>query len=89
MNNLKALIEEYKAKHRHENGKPYTQNDIAEMAQVDPATLSRYANDQINSVNIEIWQKLADFFKVPGEQIFRVMPSVENTPNKKQRNVRS
>jgi transcriptional regulator with XRE-family HTH domain len=74
VNNLKHLIEEYKSKHRRPDGTPYTQSDIATMAKVDPATLSRYVNDQINSVNIEIWQKLADFFGVPGEAIFAVKP---------------
>lgn len=74
MNNLKALIRDYQRKHRNPDGSGITQVQIAEKAEVDPATLSRYANNQIGSVNLEIWQKLADFFGVPGEAIFTVTP---------------
>lgn len=88
LNNLKNLIEDYKAKNRRTDGTPYTQSDIATMANVDPATLSRYVNNQINSVNIEIWQRLADFFGVPGEQIFTVKPGKQVNESKR-RNVRS
>jgi transcriptional regulator with XRE-family HTH domain len=87
VNNLKTLIEDYKANNRREDGSRFTQNDIASMAEVDPATLSRYINNQINSVNLEVWQKLSDFFGVPGEQIFRVIPNAPDEPtDKKQRN---
>jgi hypothetical protein len=54
VNNLKTLIEDYKANNRREDGSRFTQNDIASMAEVDPATLSRYINNQINSVNLEV-----------------------------------
>ena len=86
MNNLKNLIEDYKAKNRRADGSPITQTDIATMAEVDPATMSRYVNDQINSVNLEIWQKLADFFGVPGEEIFTVQPSKKQSHNRSKRN---
>ena len=75
MNNLKSLIRAYQSKHKNPDGTTITQVQIAEKAEVDPATLSRYANNQIGSVNLEIWQKLSDFFGVDGEEIFTVKPS--------------
>ena len=75
MNNLKKIIREYQELHKKPDGTIITQVQIAEKAEVDPATLSRYANNQIGSVNFEIWQKLADFFGVDGEEIFTVKPS--------------
>ena len=87
VNNLKYLIREYQKANKNEDGSEPTQAQIAEKAKLDATTLSRYANNQINSVNIEIWQKLADFFGVPGEQIFRIIPNKPFDPMQpKQRN---
>ena len=88
MNNLKALIRNYQEQHKNPDGTNITQVQIAEKAQVDPATLSRYANNQIGSVNLEIWQKLADFFGVEGYEIFTVKPNKPygDTPQPKRRN---
>jgi transcriptional regulator with XRE-family HTH domain len=77
VNKLRVLIDDYKANNRRIDGSPMTQSDIATLAGVDPATLSRYVNNQINSVNIEVWQKLANFFEVSGEEIFTVKPEKE------------
>lgn len=72
MNNLKYLIRQYQATNKRADGTEYTQEDIADMAGVNVTTLSRYANNQIGSVNWEIWQKLAEFFNVEGSEIFDV-----------------
>jgi transcriptional regulator with XRE-family HTH domain len=87
VNNLKMLIRDYQKRNKRLDGSEPTQEEIAKDAQINVTTLSRYANNQINSVNFEIWQKLSDFFGVPGEQIFRVIPNVPDEPtDKKQRN---
>jgi transcriptional regulator with XRE-family HTH domain len=77
MNNLKTLIRDYQSRNKKPDGSLLTQHEIAEMADVDPATLSRYANNQIGSINLEIWQKLVNFFGVEGYEIFNMRPDAE------------
>ena len=67
VNHLPELVKAYKQSH------PGTkQEDIAIQADIHPITLSRYINSQINSVNLDVWIKLSNFFQVPGHEIFDI-----------------
>ena len=67
INHLPELVKAYK-----QNNPEMKQEDIALQADIHPVTLSRYINSQINSVNLDVWIKLTNFFKVPGHEIFDI-----------------
>jgi transcriptional regulator with XRE-family HTH domain len=74
VNKLKFFIRQKQAAYKRETGKNLPQVAIAVALGIDPATLSQYANNKIGSVNWEIWEKLADYFGVSGDEIFNVLP---------------
>ena len=74
VNRLKALIRQKQAAYKRETGKHLPQNVIAVHLGIDPTTLSLYMNNKVGSVNWDIWEKLADYFGVSGEEIFNVLP---------------
>ena len=67
VNHLPELVKTYKQKNPE-----IKQEDIALQADIHPVTLSRYINSQINSVNLDVWIKLSNFFQVPGHEIFDI-----------------
>jgi hypothetical protein len=77
VNNMPRLIEikkeEYRAKHNTE----LTEVVMAVQAGLNPATFSHYKNSKVDSVNWEVWHKLAAYFGVPGHEIFDVLPDDE------------
>lgn len=78
VNRLPQLIEAYQKKHLNPNTKkPYTEAEIAALAGIDKTTFSRYKNSLIGSVDLKVWQRLANFFEVDGSQIFNVLPEKE------------
>lgn len=74
VNRLKNLIRYKQAQHKRETGKHLPQSTMAVEIGIDPATLSLYMNDKTGVINWEIWQKLADYLDVPGDEIFNVSP---------------
>jgi DNA transposition AAA+ family ATPase len=74
VNNLKTLIRQKQEAYKAETGKLVKQYLIADEIGIDPATLSQYMNGKIGSVNWEVWQKLANYFGVSGDEIFNVQP---------------
>jgi transcriptional regulator with XRE-family HTH domain len=76
-NRLKTLIREKQAEYKKQHGKHLPQHIIAAELGVDPATLSEYMNNKIASVNWDIWQRIANYFGIPGYEIFNVMPDDE------------
>ena len=74
VNRLKMLIREKQAEYKKRNGKHLPQHVIAVELGLDPATLSEYMNGRVGSVNWELWQKFANYFDVPGHEIFDVIP---------------
>jgi transcriptional regulator with XRE-family HTH domain len=74
INNLKKLIREKQAKHREQTGQNLPQHAIATYTGIDPATLSEYMNDKLSTLNWEVWQKLANYLGVSGDEIFNVLP---------------
>lgn len=77
MNRVKELVEEYKKTHRREDGTELTQKDIAELMGVDPSILSRYMRGYTSRVDFDVWQRMANFFKVDGSKVFNVTPDTD------------
>jgi transcriptional regulator with XRE-family HTH domain len=78
VNRLPELIKQHQKKHKNPNTKkPYTEAEIAALAGIDKTTFSRYKNGLIGSVDLTVWQRLADFFGVDGSEIFNVSPKKE------------
>lgn len=77
VNNLPELIKEKQDKYREEHNKELTELYIAVGIGINPTTLSHYKNGKTESVNWEIWQKLAAYFGVTGDKIFNVIPDDE------------
>jgi transcriptional regulator with XRE-family HTH domain len=74
VNNLKNLIRQHQEAHKAKTGKHLQQHVIAVHIGIDPATLSEYMNDKLTTVNWEVWQKLANYLGVSGDEIFNVQP---------------
>lgn len=74
VNKLRDFVEAEQARLKAELGRDVNQNEIAVMIQVNPATLSRYINGKPDSINWDIWKKLADYFGVKGSDLFDVVP---------------
>ena len=77
VNRLKTLIREKQAEHKKQTGKFLQQHVIAVGMGIDPATLSEYMNDKIGSVNWDLWQRMVNYFGVPGHEIFDMLPDEE------------
>ena len=77
MNKLPKLVEDYQTEHRERTGQEIYQRDIAKMAGIDVSTFSRYVNGHVGSINLDIWQRLSDFFGVEGHEIFDLTPQGE------------
>jgi hypothetical protein len=77
VNRLKTLIREKQAEYKKRTGKNLQQHVIAVEMGIDPATLSEYMNDKIGSVNWDLWQRIVNYFGIPGYEIFNVMPDDE------------
>jgi hypothetical protein len=77
VNRLKALIKEKQAKHRQETGKNLPQHIIAVELGLDPSSLSEYINNKFASVSWDVWQRMVNYFGVPGDEIFNVTPDDE------------
>lgn len=79
MNKLPELVKQYQEKHKDpKTEKVPTEAQIATLAGIDKTTFSRYKNGLIGSVDLDVWQRLADFFKVDGSEIFNVSPNAED-----------
>lgn len=74
VNKLKNLIRQKQEAYKTETGKHLKQYLIADEIGIDPATLSEYMNDNVGSVKWDVWQKLANYFGVSGDEIFNVLP---------------
>lgn len=77
VNRLGEYIEREQQKLAKEKGRSVNQNEIAVYIGVNPATLSRYINGKPDSINWDIWKKLADYFDVKGSDLFDVLPGDE------------
>ena len=77
VNRLKALIQEKQAEHRKRTGKNLPQHMIAVELDIDPSTLSEYINNKVASVNWNVWQRMVNYFGVPGHEIFDMLPDDE------------
>jgi hypothetical protein len=78
VNNLPRLIEAKKAQYRAEHNAELTEVRIAVESGVNPATFSAYKNTKGESINWDVWQKLAVYFGVAGHEIFDVLPDEED-----------
>ena len=79
VNKLPQLIEAYQEKTKDpKTERVITEAEIAKLAGIDKTTFSRYKNGLIGSVDLTIWQRLADFFGVDGSEIFNVSPKKES-----------
>ena len=74
MNRLPEIVENYQKDYEEKHGKKITEAEIATLAGIDKATFSRYKNSLIGSVNIEVWQRLVNFFDIDGCEIFSLKP---------------
>lgn len=70
VNRIGIVIREYQAEKERVTGQRITQAQIATEAGIDPATLSRYANDLTNSYRRDVLDKLGRFFNVGIEGLF-------------------
>jgi hypothetical protein len=77
VNNLKNLIRQQQEAHKAKTGQFLHQHVIAVHIGIDPATLSQYINNKLTTLNWEVWQKLANYFGVSGDEIFNVLPDDE------------
>jgi hypothetical protein len=77
VNRLKQLIRQKQAEHKERTGKYLQQHTIAVQIGVDPATLSEYINDKLKYVHLDIWQRMVNYFGVPGHEIFDMLPDDE------------
>jgi hypothetical protein len=74
VNNLKNLVRQQQEAHKAKTGQFLHQHVIAVHMGIDPATLSQYINGKLTTINWEVWQKLANYFGVSGDEIFNVLP---------------
>jgi hypothetical protein len=77
INNLPELIKAKQEQHRNVHNTELTELHIAVAIGINPTTLSHYKNMKVNSINWDVWQKLASYFGVSGDQIFNVLPDDE------------
>jgi hypothetical protein len=80
LNKLKRLIRDRQAAYKRQTGKHLSQVSMAVEMGIDPATLSEYMNDKVGSINWEVWEKLSDYFGVPGHEIFDIAPKQVREP---------
>jgi hypothetical protein len=73
VNNLAKLLQDKRQKHQAEHGTDLSEIQMAVYMGINPATLSHYKNMKVESVNWEIWQKMAKYFGVSGHEIFDVL----------------
>jgi DNA-binding XRE family transcriptional regulator len=74
VNNLPKLIKEKQDAYRNEHNAELPEFHLAASIGINPVTLSHYKNGKVESVNWEVWQKLAAYFGVTGDKIFNVVP---------------
>lgn len=69
-NRIPELIEKYKKTHKG-SGKDgqVTQNDIAYLMNIDPATLSRYKSEYVKRYDSDVLEKVCKFFDVPISEV--------------------
>ena len=77
VNNLPELIKAKQDAYRDKHNKELPEFHIAVGIGINPVTLSHYKNGKVESVNWEVWQKLAVYFGVTGDKIFNVIPDDE------------
>ena len=77
VNRLKALIKEKQAQHKEQTGEKLPQHIIAYELGLDPSSLSEYINNKFASVNWDVWQRMVNYFGVPGHEIFDMLPDDE------------
>jgi len=77
VNNLPELIKAKQAEHKAETGADLSELHIAVGIGINPVTLSKYKNRKVESVNWEVWKKMASYFGVSGDKIFNVLPDDE------------
>jgi hypothetical protein len=77
VNNLAKLIKAKQEQVKAEKNIDISEVQIAVAMGINPATLSHYKNSKVESVNWEVWHKLAAYFGVPGHEIFDVLPDEE------------
>ena len=65
--NLEQLIDQLSAR----DGRKYTQQQIAEMAGIDPGQLSRYIHNRTSSVNFEALGRLYRVFGIDPGPMFK------------------
>lgn len=75
VNRLPEIVKQYQLDYKEQYGKDITEEEIAKQAKIDKATFSRYKNSLIGSVNLDVWQRLVDFFQVDGCEIFSLKPN--------------
>jgi hypothetical protein len=73
VNNLPQLLKAKQEKHRAENNTDLTEVQMAVYMGINPATLSHYKNNKIESINWDVWQKMVKYFGVHGHEIFDVL----------------
>jgi len=78
VNNLSQLIKAKQDEYREKNNAELAELYIAVGIGINPTTFSHYKNGKVESINWEIWQKMAKYFGVPGHEIFDVLPDDED-----------
>jgi hypothetical protein len=73
VNNLPKLIKAKQDEHRANTNTELAELYIAVGIGINPVTFSHYKNQKVESINWEIWQKMAKYFGVPGHEIFDVL----------------
>lgn len=86
INNLRALIEQEQDKIQKTTGKRPTQSDIAGYMGVAPSTLSAYIMGKRNQWDVKTLTSMVEYFGVPSEAIFRVIPDNNPATTSKKRN---
>lgn len=90
---LKLNLEPHMERMGRKEGKktPLTQMELAEKIGVPQGTISRWVGSKIDSYNRQILEKLMVYFECEIEDLFKVEREFvpDDTPQKKQRNVRS
>jgi hypothetical protein len=74
VNNLAKLIEAKQQEIEQKTGKRPSQAKIAAYMDVAPSTLSAYITDKRTQIDLKSWQAMVDYFGVPGDQIFNMLP---------------
>lgn len=86
VNRLPELIKAKQTEYKEKNDKDLSEVEIAVAIGVNPATLSRYKNAKVDSVNWDVWRKLCDYFGVEGHEIFDIQRTA--VPQEHKRNTR-